>query len=896
MKYRISPNSRKLSAPKFTTLKTAKKGAILRRVNAKTGVKVLFTVLGVLAGIFFIAGIIGSLLALGYVGTINASLPDAGKLVSQDLEQSTKIYDRNGELLYTVYGEINREYVAIDKVPTHLKWAVLAAEDIDFYEHKGIDIPGIASAVLDKLRGKELRGASTLTQQLARNTVLYKIDKEDAFKVDATRKIKEMLVAFQLENKLTKDQILELYLNEIPLGSTNYGFQTASRAYFNKEVKDLSLHESAFLAGIIQSPTFYVNAMQNGNEALVKKRRDAILDFMYKYKDKTGVTEEEINKAKEQEVKLNPGQINLTAPHFVFYVIEQLEKQYGAEALRTGGLRVTTSLDLKTQRIAEEELKNSISRFSVDYGVHNGAIVIINPKNGEVLAMVGSVDYNNRADKRVDGNVNVAVMPRQMGSSVKPFVYLEAFHLGYHPGSLAADIPYNFGAYKPANWDRGFKGIMTMRTANNLSRNMPAIYTLQMIGGPAKFVEAAEKMGISTLTQKDQYGLSLAIGAGDMRLIEHTNAYAMIANKGIKYDPAVILNIKDANGKELFKYDPKKTEKRVYTEEEVFLLNWVNCQMGGRQDKSASGFYRVPGQQLCGKTGTTNGPKDLITMGYYPRLSVGVWTGNNNGDLTFGRRGQGWSENVPIVIMNNIMKKLVPIYGNEFYVQPSGVASGSVCKDTGYLAGDGVKCDKESTVYIKTKTPPKDSAHKYFPICKKNGLIPTNEAEARANGLVEEKLFLDYKLQNAAQQGVFETYLREKMNVLMISQKPAEGICEPDAPLPTVTMVNPTAGQSIQSGNFFTVRANITVTAPVTITKVEFYLDGTLLTTKTTTPYSASVQMPAGTAAGNHAIKAIVTDSLGRTVEASVGIVVTNPAPSPTPTPVVTTPVATPTP
>lgn len=881
------------NAPKFTTLKSNQKAALLRRSGKKTAVKVLFTVLGIITGILFISGIIGSILVTGYVGAINASLPDAGKLVSRDLEQSTKIFDRNGTLLYTVHGEINREFISLDKIPNHVKWSLLAAEDIDFYEHRGIDVTGMLSAGLTWLQGGDLRGASTITQQLTRNTVLVDLlGQDEAFTRSAERKIKEILASFQIENKLTKDQILELYMNEVPLGGTNYGWQTASRAYFNKNVQDLTLAESAFIAGITQAPSFYVNAMANGNEAVVKKRRDAILELMLKYKDKTSATEEQIKAAIEEPIKLNPGKIDLVAPHFVFYVIEQLEKKYGAEALRTGGLRVKTTLDLETQNIANEELGNSIRNFKTWYGVHNGAVVIINPRNGEILTMIGSVDYNNQADRRVDGNVNVAVMPRQMGSSVKPITYIEAFKAGYNPGSLAPDIPMNFGAYKPENWNRKYEGIMSMRTALNLSRNIPAVYALQMIGGPDTFVNAAEKLGYTTLTERGDYGLSLTLGAGDMRLLEHTNAFSTFANKGIRYDTTAILEITDASGKVVYQHDAKKTEKRVYTEEETFLLNWVMCQMGGREDKSAAGMYNAGGQKFCGKTGTTNGPKDLITMAYYPRLSVGIWTGNNNGDLTFGTRGQGWSENVPIVIARNIMQRLIPKYGKEFYVQPAGVVGGSVCKDTGLSAGSDVKCDKESSVFIRSKLPTADKAHLYFPICTKNGKIPSNEAEARANGLVADKLFLDFALPNRAQQGAYETFMREKRGVTMLKDKPDTAYCEPDAPLPTIAITLPAANATLVRGASFSFRATATVAAPLTITRVTYYLDSTELGQKATTPYNITATIPADAAAGPHTLRAVATDSQGRNVEATIQITVTVP---PTPTPTIT-PTATPTP
>lgn len=663
---------------------------------------------GTIFGTSFVALLLCAVVFFGYLAFINNSLPSTDKIALETLDQSTRIYDRNGTLLYTIYGKENREYVSLDKISSKAQMALLAAEDIEFYNHKGIDVTNIFSALLDGLQGKPLRGASTITQQLSRNVVLEKIfGRAAAQDRSLERKLTEMVVAIQLEKKLSKDQILEIQMNEVFFGGTIYGYQTAARAYFSKDAKDLTLAESAYLAGIIQAPAFYQDELSKGNVALLVKRRNDILDLMLKHKDTTKVTGEEILSAKAEPLNLKTGQLNLTAPHFVFYVIDQLKKQYGEEFLNTGGLRVKTTLDLPTQRVAERKLGDNIANFRTWYGVNNGAVVVISPKNGEVLAMVGSADYTNTSDKRVDGNVNVAVMPRQMGSSVKPYTYAAAFRDGYNPGSVVPDIAMKFGNYKPTDWDNRFQGVMSIRSALNKSRNAPAVYTLQTIGGPSRFIQEAKVLGITTLGNPSNYGLSITLGAGEMTLLEHTNAFGAWANRGVKYDPSVILEIKDTKNKTLFSLDPPKSEKRVYSEQESYLMNWILCQMGGRMDKGAAWMYEASGQKLCGKTGTSTGPKDLITIGYYPKLLVGVWTGNNNGALTFGTRGQGWSENVPIVIMRDIMRDLVPMYGKEFYSQPSGVVNGFTCKNTGQIVGKDASCLKEATVYIPSKRVPK---------------------------------------------------------------------------------------------------------------------------------------------------------------------------------------------
>jgi len=883
---RITSRPKQPKSFQFAGVKASKRGAKARRKSQHTGKKIFLTSLGVITALLVIGGIVGAIVITGYVGAINASLPDAGKLATQDLEESTKIFDRNGKLLYTVYGEYNREFVSIDKIPDHTKWALLAAEDVEFYEHKGIDIPGLISSVLDYVTtgARTVRGASTITQQLSRNTVLYKVLGDEAYSVTYTRKIKEILIAFQLENKLSKKEILELYMNEVPLGGTIYGYQTASRAYFNKDAKDLTLAESALLSVIIRAPTTYSTALFNNDTETVKKYRDLVLDLMFKYKDKTKVTKEEITNAKAEEIVITPGSINITAPHFVFHVIGKLESQFGVEAVRNGGLRVYTTLDLATQKVAEEELKKHIKYSNKQFGVYNGSVVIINPKNGEVLAMVGSVDYNNTKDKRIDGNVNVAVMPRQMGSSVKPYTYLAAITKGYNPGTLAPDIPMTFGGYKPKNWNFKYDGLLTMRRAMNQSRNLPAVYTLQMIGGTDVFIQTAEKLGVTTLSAKEdrgRYGLSLTLGAGDMKLIEHTNAFAVFANKGVRHDISTIKKITNSKGDELYVSEPKKTAKRVFKEEEIYLLNWMNCMMGGDKDKHVAHLYSAAGQQLCGKTGTTNGPKDLVTLLYYPRLSVGVWAGNNNGAITIGR-AQGWSENVPIVIANRIMKRLVPKYGKEFYTRPTNVTFATVCKDTGLAAGKDVKCSKFSTPMIRGVGPADDEAHKTLPICIKTGKIASNEAEARAAGLIKDTVYLDYKLDNAAQQKAYDKYVTSKLHYHLWSKQPETAPCIPDI---AVSFTTPTEGASYAPGDI--IPTSVSVTSVNAIASVIFTIrtntyNGTW-DAATSTYKCSSCKVPDDATAGQLDISVEVKDNADNTQSNTTHITVTTPTPTPTP-------------
>jgi len=877
------------SFKKFSTIKKVKRGSFLRS-NAS---KVIFRVLGVLFILFFsiafIGGIAGSIFAMGYVGKIKANLPDAGKLAQRDMEMSTKIFDRKGKLLYTVYGDFNREFTPLNKFPKHTKWAVLAAEDIEFYNHKGIDPVGITAAIYQYVKFGYARGASTITQQVARNTVLFQLLKAEAFEVSAQRKIKEMLISIEMEKKLSKDQILEIYLNEIGLGGPNYGFQTAARAYFNKDVSDLTLGESAFLAGSIHMPNTYYMAMKNNDSEVGTTRRNIILDLMLKHKDKFKdefeITNEIVEKAKKEPLVFTPGQINISAPHFVFYTLERLEallgKKYGkneaSAMIKNGGLRVTTTIDLDTQKIAEQELKNQINNYKTWYGAHNGAVVVLDPKNSQILAMVGSVDYNNTKDKRVDGNVNVAVMPRQMGSSVKPYVYLAAFQKGYNPGTPAPDIKMSFGNYKVDNWNKKFEGWLSAKDALNLSRNIPAVYMLQTIGGTEEFIKIAEKMGITTLTERNRYGLSLAIGAADIKLLEHTNAFGIWANNGVYHEPTSILKIEDYKGTEIYKNDVKETEKRIFTEQEMWLQNWTLCNMNDGQ-KLAKGFYTASGQKLCGKTGTTDGPVDLVAILYYPKLVVGVWTGNNNRKKTYGTRGQGWSENVPLPIANAIMRRLVPKYGQAWYTQPSGVSKATVCQYTGLLKKEGNPCKGIETYIITSQTPAVDTAHKKFRVCAINGLLPLNPEEAEANGQLKDVVYFDYTYPNKFQDKTLKDYVSKKYPIY--TADPESAVCPITYPVPQITINSPVANTTYTAGSKLNISASIA--SQNTLQQVIILFEDSIIKTVSTNTVSYEYTLSETLEEHEYTITIKALDNKGQEGVATVNINVVKPTPTPT--------------
>jgi len=757
------------------------------------------------AGVLFFIGCI-FLIVLGvYLKKLGDSLPSPNELISRSSDQSTQILDRNGNVLYTIYGEENREFVSIDKIPEHTRKAVLAAEDAEFYQHKGIDLVGIARALLQNLRGRTVvSGASTLTQQLVKKTLLYDILGEEANEKTVARKVKEILITMQVEQTFTKDQILQLYMNEIPLGGVNYGFQAAAHSYFGKDISELTLAESALLSGLIQAPGEY-SPLFGRNGDMAKVRQAYVLDQLESKEKLFGISEEEISNAREEELVYKPARIDIKAPHFVFYVKAELEDEFGADVVERGGLKVTTTLDPTLQSIAEEELKKSVASASVRYNANNGAMVVINPKNGELLSMIGSVDYWKTDDPRIDGNVNITTSYRQMGSAVKPFVYLSAIsNAGTGPWTVTPDIGnITFGNYKPTNWDNRYDGLITARKALVESRNIPAVYTLQ-IGGIDNFLQLMQKLGVSGMANKSNYGLSLALGSGEMKMTEFTNAFATLANGGIKHDLVSILKVENAKGEVLKEY--KEDEgKRVVDEKEAYLVNWMICDLQNFNDKPDNRYYTVNGKKVCGKTGTTNGPKDLLTFLYNQSIVVGVWNGNNN-NVEMPR---AWATTVSLPLAHSFLQRVIDSYSDFNFNRPAGIMTASVCKDTGAIPADGVECDKEASIYISGRSPQIDN-RKAIDVCTADGKIPTNMEIAKQYGLTTTKILLTTKLENPHQVDAYRSYLNGTGSYIF--EMPESGLCLPELGpngAPLVDISSPTAGQAFSAGQNIEIKGSV---------------------------------------------------------------------------------------
>ena len=538
------------------------------------------------------------------------------------ITESTKIYDRTGEvLLYDVNGGIRRTVVSLNDISLNAKKATIAIEDAEFYSHAGVKPSAMVRALLvDIATGQIQQGGSTITQQVIKNTLLTK-DKK------ISRKIKEIVLALKLEQIMSKDEILGLYFNETPYGGNIYGIEEAALTFFGKQAKDVTLAEAAYLAALPQAPTFF--SPYGNNRARLDARKDLVLRRMV---DLGFITPTEQAAAKAEKVTFRPpSEGGIKAPHFVFYILEYLEEKYGREAVESQGFKVITTLDWELQAKAEEIVTKYGEENVQKYNANNAAMVATDPKTGQILVMVGSRDYFNTDN---DGNFNITLAKRQPGSSFKPFVYATAFQKGYTPETVVFDLQTEFSTncpptcYSPVNYDDKFLGPINLRTALAQSRNVPAVKVLYL-AGLTSVLDNAKRFGITTLTDRNRYGLTLVLGGGEVSPLELTSAYGVFANDGIRNPVASILKIEDGNHEviEEWKADPKVAIDENVARQISSILS-DNTARSGTYGLNSPLYF--PGRDVAAKTGTTNDYRDAWIMGYTPSISLGAWAGNND--------------------------------------------------------------------------------------------------------------------------------------------------------------------------------------------------------------------------------------------------------------------------
>jgi 1A family penicillin-binding protein len=575
-----------------------------------------------------------------FIWVSTLQIPDLTSFQQRRIEQSTKIYDRTGEvLLYDLHQDVRRTIVPFEKISYHVKNATVAIEDDQFYKHYGIQPLAILRAAIANFFSGDLlggQGGSTITQQVIKNSILEKEKK-------LTRKVKEAILAIKIERVLTKDQILGHYLNESPYGGTIYGVEEASQSFFGKPASELSLPEAAYLAALPQAPT-YLSPYGTHKDALDARQKQVLKRMLVN----KFIKEEEYNAAVATTVTFQPQAVTgIKAPHFVMYIKEQLVEKYGEEALSGKGFKVISTLDWKLQQEAERIVNENALKNETKFNASNAGLVATDPKTGDVLVMVGSRDY---FDTAIDGNFNIAISSRQPGSSIKPMVYASAFAKGYTPETKVFDVKTQFSTncepwdisnenpcYSPNNYNNKFVGPISLRNALAQSLNIPAVKVLYLTG-IKDAIKLTGDMGITTLNDPDRLGLTLVLGGGEVKLLEHTGAYGVFANEGVKADRRTILRIEDNDGKVI--EEPQVVEKRVLDKNAALQITDILSDNPARVPLwGSNSLIYFPNRDVAAKSGSTNNSRDAWIMGYAPNIAVGVWVGNNDNKPMNGLSG-----------------------------------------------------------------------------------------------------------------------------------------------------------------------------------------------------------------------------------------------------------------
>lgn len=572
------------------------------------------------------------------------------------------LLDRNDTPFFTFYQAKSKKSVPLSEIPKSIQDAVVSTEDKNFYKHQGFSIEGIGRAVLTNIEKEELaQGGSTISQQLVKNTLLSQ-DK------NFLRKYQELILALEIERRFTKQDILEMYLNTVYFGEGAFGVEDASRSYFGKNAVNLTLAESALLAAILPAPSAY--SPLSGDKETAFNRQRLVLNQMQKL---GYITKEEKDFAEKQKITFNPqsDEINEKAPHFALMVKDELIDEYGEQRVAQSGFTVKTTLDLPFQEYAEDVVANQIARLQRNKAT-NGAAIAIDPKTGQILVLVGSHNWNDETN----GKINMVLRSRQPGSSFKPIVYAKALQSREITAATELeDKPITFpDGYKPRNYDNKFRDKVLVRFALANSLNIPALHVMERVGIPDT-IDFAEQLGITSLKSPRDYGLSLALGAAEVPLIEMAQAFGTFANGGKRVTPTTILEIKDKREKVI--YTAKPDEHTAMNDDVAYIISSILSDNSARQEVFGNSLTLT--RPAAVKTGTTNDYKDALTIGYTPGIVVGVWVGNNDNAPMDSVAGSSGAAPIWRQIMERILRG-TPI---EQFRQPSGVVKVAVCKENG---------------------------------------------------------------------------------------------------------------------------------------------------------------------------------------------------------------------
>ena len=806
-------------------------------------------------------------------------LPDPNRLSSKGNESGTKILDRNGKPIFELYGDKNRVLIKLEDVSPNVLHATLSAEDAEFYVHSGFSVRGMARAVKNTVTGEGLQGGSTLTQQVVKNALLTQDRTID-------RKIKELILSLQVESKYNKDEILQMYFNETPYGGQNYGIFAAAKAYFAKDPKDLTLSESAYLAGLPQRPSYY-SPFSSNKEAGIE-RRNFVLSLMRTkgWADKDGnrqfISEEEYNQALNEKLDFKPSAAIFKAPHFVFYVKDQLINMFGEDVVESGGLEVKTSLDIDIQENAEKIMTKVLETES-KYGVGNAASVIMDTKTGEVLSMIGSKNYFGKPEPEgcesattgskgcvFDPFFNVAVAKRQPGSAIKPITYAGLLERGFTPAFTFLDVPTTFtgegvgseGAYVPVNYDGTYKGPVSLRKSLANSLNIPAVKALKILG-LQNFLDFAKKMGINSFGDKSLYGLSITLGGGETQLLELTSSYTVFGNKGIYNKPVSILEIKNRKGEVI--YSPNRNGEKAISEETAFLISDILSDDFARSAVfGLNSLLKIPNQQVAVKTGTTNNKRDNYAVGYTPSYTVGVWVGNSNNQPLNEYIASGVSGATPI--WAETMKFLLkdkPTSGDnvEKFVAPDTVKKVEIDERTGMLPYK--EFPKRFEWFVKGTEPLSASDwYQTIEVCKVDGRVANDECKKADE--TSTKTYIGIKDYYPDWQIYTDAWLQENFSKddtyfppTIVSKLKYDGDKLQDIN-PYIKIVAPATNTNVP----LKFRISTEISASAKIKNVKFYFDDVQVGDDSSYPFGFTFKLNEGNL-GNHKFKAKVADKNG---------------------------------
>ncbi|PIS15381.1 penicillin-binding protein [Candidatus Shapirobacteria bacterium CG09_land_8_20_14_0_10_38_17] len=801
-------------------------------------------------------------------------LPQPGKVVRRE-GFATRIYDRNGQLLYDIYQQEKRTPVSLEQIPESLRQATIAVEDEEFYQHQGFSLRGIGRALYNIVFRRRLQGGSTLTQQLVKNVLLSP-------ERTLSRKIREFILAIQIEAKFSKDEILEMYLNEAPYGGTARGVEAASELYFDKSASKLSLVEAAILAGFPQSPTAY-SPFGADPEAYVGRAEHVLRQMS----ENGYITQEEEEKATKElsYIEFAPRSSDFSASHFVMYVKKLLVERFGEEMVEAGGLKVTTTLDLDLQEKAEEIVAQEIEKV-INLNITNGGAVVLDPKTGEILAMVGSRDYNEPNF----GKVNVTLALRQPGSAIKPVTYVAALKRGYTAAYLIMDTKTEFPGvsankpYVPVNYDGKYHGPMQVRFALGNSINLAAVKMLAQVG-LRNMLEVAYSMGLSTLEPTaenlSRLGLSVTLGGGEVRLLELVSAYSAFANGGFKIMPVAILKVENKEGEILEEFKPSQG-KRVLTSGEAFIISDILADNNARLIAfGPNSALNIAGLKVAVKTGTTNDMRDNWTVGWTPQVMTGVWVGNND-NSEMKSVASGITGAAPI--WRKIILAALEDKSKVGFSVPEDVVTAEVDEVSGARSHDGFPSRLE--YFIKgTESQGEDRVHLKLKICKSEGKLASPLDITR--GDYEEKEFFVFSEEDLFAGPDGENRWQKGIDEWVNSQ----GDSRYHSPTEYCSTANEVGIQFEEPNDRDTVQNEFKVKVkPLVLGEVEWvkiYADDREKQTFNRPPYEVNLVL----SDGPHKVKAKVHSQDGKEAEKEISIGVNVPwnwSPTPTPTPTLT--------